>query len=160
MEILSYSCFRTLHPLSGVPPLHLPSNSRFAGAYLCRHGPWVTLFPREDWTTVASYSYAQIAKWDVISPAKVVEFDLPVLAPVGLSRNIHDRTVAIQKRKESLQGSRVQDKTGTSAGVESGQEQGTWDGDDVMIFFWGKFTAAKERRAWKVQENAQRMGYV
>jgi len=29
--------------------------------------PWVTLFPREDWTTV---TYAQNAKWDIISPAK------------------------------------------------------------------------------------------
>ena len=85
LQLLSH----ILHPLSGVPPFHLPSNSRFAGVYLM--SPWVTLFPREDWTTVTSYSYAQNAKWDIISPAKVVEFGLPVLA--GIKRDIDLRYV-------------------------------------------------------------------
>jgi len=74
LQLLSY----ILHPLSSVPPLYLPSNSRFAGAYLM--SPLVTLFPREGWTTVSSYSYSQNAKWDIISPAKVAELGLPVLA--------------------------------------------------------------------------------
>lgn len=77
------------HPLQDVPSLDLPFNSRFAGAYLM--SPWVTLFPREDWKTVTSYSYAQNANWDIISPAKVLEFGLPVLS--GIKRDIDLRYI-------------------------------------------------------------------
>jgi len=86
---------------------------------------------------------------------------VPVPVPVGPSRNIHDRKVAIQKREEAQKGGRAQDtgRAGTEeAEVGTGkEEQATWDEDDVMIVFWGNPQAAKERHAWKLQENVQRM---
>jgi hypothetical protein len=47
--------------------------------------------------------------------------------------------------------------SGSRQPVESEDQEGTWDEDDVMLFFWGNSRAARERHLKKVDENTQRM---
>ena len=47
-------------------------------------------------------------------------------------------------------------RTGAGDMVEL-EGQGSWDEDDVILFFWGNTPAAKERHRKEVQERNQRM---
>ena len=80
----------------------------------------------------------------------------PVAALMGPLKKVHNRTTVRQKLKAARAaivgiGSRSQQP------VESEDQEGTWDEDDVMLFFWGNSRAAQERHLKKVHENAQRM---
>jgi len=79
---------------------------------------------------------------------------VPIPAPMGPTRVIHDRTNAIKKRAATnLQGAGNEGSTVERA-VDSAA-QGQWDEDDVMLFFWGNSRAAQERHAQKTQERTE-----
>lgn len=86
---------------------------------------------------------------------------VPVPAPPGPKRTIHDRAATIAKRSkgqstgETGAGSSTAG-AGTGGLVES-EGQVVWDEDEVMLFFWGNSKAAKERHLKKVGENTQRL---
>jgi hypothetical protein len=86
---------------------------------------------------------------------------VPVPAPTGPSRTIHDRETVIHKLREARDpgGAGAGSSTagaGTGGLVES-EGQAMWDEDDVILFFWGNSQAAKERHLKKVSENTRRM---
>ncbi|EDR05166.1 uncharacterized protein LACBIDRAFT_294884 [Laccaria bicolor S238N-H82] len=86
--------------------------------------------------------------------------EVPVPAPAGPTKTMHDRRATILKRSkaqstgETGAGSSKASKAGAGTGglVES-EGQAIWDEDDVMLFFWGNSKAAKERHLKKVGEN-------
>jgi len=84
---------------------------------------------------------------------------VPVPAPTGASKKVHDRQVEIRKRDEArvvpLAGSSTVG-AGAAESVESGAQM-RWDEDDVMLFFWGNSKAAKERHENKINENVRRV---
>ena len=80
---------------------------------------------------------------------------VPVPAPVGPIRVMHDRKTVIQKQAAAVsQGGQVAgSERNTSEGEAADFEaQDRWDEDDVMLFFWGNSKAALERHAQKKQE--------
>jgi hypothetical protein len=87
---------------------------------------------------------------------------VPVPAPTGPSRTIHDRGAVIRKLRAARRdagGAGAGNSTagaGTRRLVES-EGQAMWDEDEVMLFFWGNSQAAKERHLKKVDENTRRM---
>ena len=86
---------------------------------------------------------------------------VPVPAPAGPKRTIHDKDATVRKRSK---GQRT-GETGTgssTAGDETAElveseGQVIWDEDEVMLFFWGNSEAAKQRHLKKVGENTQRL---
>jgi hypothetical protein len=84
----------------------------------------------------------------------------PVPAPMGPSKIVHDRTIAVGKRKPPpTRGVRARKATARAGAGEMVESEGkaSWDEDDVMLFFWGNTPAAKERHRKKVQETTQQM---
>jgi hypothetical protein len=65
----------------------------------------------------------------------------PVPVPSGLSKQIHDRSLAIKNCEKALAAAEEAKITGTS----KGKRKGAWDEDDVMVFFWGDSRVATER---------------
>ncbi|KAF8235116.1 hypothetical protein L208DRAFT_1543798 [Tricholoma matsutake] len=86
---------------------------------------------------------------------------VPVPAPAGPQRTIHDRAATIRMRSqgqstgETGAGSSTAG-AGTGGFVES-EGRAIWDEDEVMLFFWGNSEAAKERHLKKVGENTRRL---
>ena len=86
---------------------------------------------------------------------------MPVPAPSGPKRTIHDRDATVRKCSKGQ--STGENGAGSStAGDETGglvesEGQVIWDEDEVMLFFWGNSKAAKQRHLKKVGENTQRL---
>lgn len=112
-----------------------------------------------------NYGSAAVKQWGrnleilkkLVKPPRPIP---PVPEAMGPSKTVHNRSIAIEKRKlPRTRGGRA-GKATASAGAEEMVEldgEVSWDEDDVMLFFWGNTRAAKERYRRKVQETTQRM---
>jgi len=85
---------------------------------------------------------------------------VPIAAPMGPQKTMHDRNTTIQKRNvardaDGVGASNPMAGAGTGGMVDS--EHARWDEDDVMLFLWGNSMAATERHHKKQEESTQRM---
>ncbi len=108
-----------------------------------------------------NYGAAAVKKWgrgkDVLQRlANPPRPQVPVPAPAGPSRAIHDWAATVGK----LEAARICGGGGAGAGgvMESdGQPEAMWDEDDIMLFNWVNTRAAKDRHLKKAGEDSRRI---
>ena len=84
---------------------------------------------------------------------------MPIPAPMGPSRPLHDRASVIQ-RPDAAQGADQAGPVNVAAGDQPGEvieDHATWDEDDIMLFFWGNSPAAMECHHKKQEERTKYM---
>ncbi len=84
----------------------------------------------------------------------------PVPHPAALPKQIHDRKIAIDKRKSDAQAEDEASKAAagkTSKCKTRDEGEAAWDEDDAMLFFWGNSRAAKERYIRTSEEQRQKV---
>ena len=166
-----------------VPPRHdrrvpasvqYPADSRYTLQWLIPPSKYVASIPNNSDATFKkrtakpkpselllhyNYGAAAVKQWGqgkevLLNRAEPPRSVVPVPAPAGSSKTIHDRSIAIQKREAALAAATLKAET---QGLVKSEGQEVWDEDDVMLFFWGNSRAAKERYLKKTHENTQRM---
>jgi len=67
---------------------------------------------------------------------------MPNPIPFGPPKQVHDRVLAIEKRRKAKAAAEEAKKANASKGAKP---KAAWDEDDVMLFFWGNSRVARER---------------
>jgi len=80
---------------------------------------------------------------------------------LGPSKVVHDRSIAINKRK-ATRGANEAGSTNTATGDQPSEmvelrDQTGWDADEIVLFFWGNSPAAMERHRKKEEEKSEYM---
>jgi hypothetical protein len=109
-----------------------------------------------------NYGAAAVKLWGqatevLLDYAKPPRPPVPVAVLMAPPKKVSNRTIVCRKLAAAWAALTNAIGSGSQQPVESEDQEGTWDEDDVMLFFWGNSRAAQERHLKKVDENTERM---